>query len=78
MPDERLLSWQPVALAEPLHRLVGRHGKPAICQGWGEEIINQREIAGGGSVLCRACAGQAYYRPAQAAEQPARLCPCEV
>jgi len=62
MPDELLLSWQWVMLAEPLHVILGQHGKPVICEVCREEIINQREVAIEGTTLCRACANSAYYR----------------
>ena len=76
MPDELLLTWQPVALAEPLHALLGQHGRPAVCQACGEEIINQREVDIEGAVLCRACAAPAYYRLSGALEtQPADRAP---
>ena len=34
------------------------------CAACGEEIINEREVYRGGMVLCRGCAGAAYYLPA--------------
>jgi len=61
MPDELLLSWQWVTLAEPLHIIVGQHGKRVICEVCREEIINQREVVIEGTALCSACAGRAYY-----------------
>lgn len=61
MPDELLLSWQWVMLADSLHVILGQHGKPVICEVCREEIINQREVMIEGTALCRSCAGRAYY-----------------
>ena len=61
MPAAELLSIQPVALTIPLSKLLSRHGRKAVCEGCGEEIINEREIIQDGITLCRVCAGQAYY-----------------
>jgi hypothetical protein len=33
----------------------------------GEEIINEREVHRAGDVLCRGCAGEAYYAAASLA-----------
>jgi len=63
MPDEFLFSWQAVALTTPLQTLLSRAGARAVCQVCGEEIINEREVVHGDSVLCRACAGSAYFIP---------------
>jgi len=61
MPDEELLLAQEVCLTTPVSALVGRPGVRVNCAVCGEEIINQREINLGGTTLCRACAGPAYY-----------------
>jgi formylmethanofuran dehydrogenase subunit E len=61
MPDEDLLALAAVALTTPLEQILSRAGKLAVCQACGEEIINEREVVSGGQVLCRACAGAAYY-----------------
>lgn len=61
MPDEELLAVQEVRLTTPVSALVGRPGVRVNCAACGEEIINQREIDLGGTPLCRACAGEAYY-----------------
>ncbi len=61
MPDDLLLSWQWVTLADSLQTILGQHGKRATCEACREEIINQREVMIEGTVLCRACAGRAYY-----------------
>jgi formylmethanofuran dehydrogenase subunit E len=61
MPDDQLLAWQRVELNISIETIVGRAGHPSVCQVCHEEIINQREVVRDGSILCRACAGQAYY-----------------
>lgn len=62
MPDEELLVCQPVTLNTPVSEIVSRAGYRVDCERCGEQIINEREVEAGGQVLCRACAGQAYYR----------------
>jgi formylmethanofuran dehydrogenase subunit E len=63
MPDELLLAEEEVALSQPIELLLSRPSARAVCQVCGEEIINEREIIHEGSVLCRPCAGEGYYRP---------------
>lgn len=61
MPDEELFVIQNVKLAVALEALISRKAARAFCQRCGEEIMNEREVYQDGEVLCRACAGQAYY-----------------
>ncbi len=63
MPDDELLEWNEVSLAMDLELLLGRAGERATCSLCGEEILDQREIRIADQVLCRSCAGDAYYRP---------------
>ena len=63
MPAAMLFSAECVDLITPIERLISRPGRKAICEFCGEEIMNERELLRDGSTLCRACAGQAYYRP---------------
>jgi formylmethanofuran dehydrogenase subunit E len=63
MPDEELLVAQPVALTVSLERLLSKPGYRVNCDVCGEEVINEREILCGDSVLCRACAGDSYCQP---------------
>lgn len=65
MPDVLLLDWQWVELLTPISTLVSQPGLRTACRSCGEEIINEREVIRDGIVLCRACSGQAYYRPAE-------------
>jgi len=62
MPEEELLLAQEVALVFSLEKLLSKAGYRVTCQACGEEIINEREVRQDGLILCRACAGQRYYR----------------
>jgi len=63
MPDEELLAFSSVVLKTPVEKIVSHPENRAICQGCGEEIMNERELNIDGRILCRACAGFAYYTP---------------
>jgi formylmethanofuran dehydrogenase subunit E len=76
MPDDELLSVQAVCLATPVETIVSRAGVRVPCAACGEEIINEREIEVEGTLLCRACAGRAYYRPVTQA-RPMLVTPSE-
>ena len=64
MPAGELLSVTDVQLNRPLAEIVSRPGRRVACARCGEEIINDRQVERGGVTLCRACTGEAYYRPA--------------
>lgn len=61
MPDAELLTFEWVELAKPVAAIVSRAGARAKCDACDEEIINEREVAVAGRMLCRACAGGGYY-----------------
>ncbi len=61
MPEEELFQVQTVELALSLDRLLSRPGQRTRCENCGEEILNERQVLRAGQVLCRACAGNAYY-----------------
>ncbi len=61
MPAEVLLTWRAVRLVTPATSLLSRPGCRAVCDSCGEEVINEREVATVGLVLCRSCAGSRYY-----------------
>ena len=63
MPAESLFSIQWVRLERPIEEIISSPGKKTICDVCGEEIMNEREIIVGDTVFCKACAGQAYYKP---------------
>jgi formylmethanofuran dehydrogenase subunit E len=64
MPEQELLLAQPVTLTVSLEKLISQPGLRVTCEACGEEILNEREVIHEEMVLCRACAGEAYYRPA--------------
>jgi formylmethanofuran dehydrogenase subunit E len=51
-----------VKLTVPVKQIIGQAGKRTECEICGEEIINQREVIREGTVLCKTCAGEAYFR----------------
>lgn len=59
---ELLLDWQRVELTVPVKRIIGQAGKRVVCEGCGEEVINQREVLNEGVVLCKSCTGESYFR----------------
>jgi formylmethanofuran dehydrogenase subunit E len=61
MPTAALLTAQAVQLNTPVAELISKPGHRVICATCGEEILNEREVARDGVLLCRACAGAAYY-----------------
>jgi formylmethanofuran dehydrogenase subunit E len=61
MPDALLFRVQEVRLITPVAAYISRPHVRSLYQDCGEEIINEREVLRGGVVLCRACAGNAYY-----------------
>lgn len=62
LPDAEMFRWRPVELTTPVQTLISRPGVRVSCQQCGEEIINERHLVREDRVLCRACAGDAYYR----------------
>ncbi len=74
MPEAELLEVRPVTLTTPAPEIVSRAGVRVNCALCGEEIINEREIVRDGMILCRACAGPAYYEEVDlVAERPFAL-----
>ena len=62
MPDEELFTVQPIELTVSLKKLLSKPGRKAICAVCGEEIINEREVVQDDRTVCRACAGDGYWR----------------
>lgn len=76
MPDEELLSVQPVQLTLSLEMIISKPGLRVKCSLCGEEISNEREIIQQGIVFCRSCAGERYYQypdTVEMKEKPAEL-----
>jgi len=61
MPDDELFSFLSVHTRTPLGAIISKPGLRSACDNCGEEIVNEREVRQDGKVLCRACAGEAYY-----------------
>ena len=61
MPDDELLTIQPIILTTPVQEIVSRAGVRVNCDACGEEIINEREVILHGRILCRACGWGGYY-----------------
>jgi formylmethanofuran dehydrogenase subunit E len=61
MPDEELLSVQPVRLQVLEEDLPGRPVSRVICAVCGEGINDRREVWRNGQPVCRACAEKPYY-----------------
>ncbi len=61
MPDDELVNIRPVELHPALIDLLSQPGLREVCVRCGEEIINERQILKDGEVLCRSCAGPAYF-----------------
>jgi formylmethanofuran dehydrogenase subunit E len=53
-------------------KLFSTNSARLTCAGCGEEIFNQRNVVREGLVLCRACAGDAYYTSVH--ESPFQAC----
>lgn len=61
MPDEELLVIRPVKLVRPIQEIISHPAARAKCSRCGEEIINEREKAQDGVILCTSCALGGYY-----------------
>lgn len=62
MPDDEMFTASEVQLTTPVEALISRPGIRVNCNVCGEEIMNEREVIHDRSVLCRSCAGAAYYQ----------------
>lgn len=64
MPDEELMAIQEVQLMVSEEDQPGPPHSRVRCHRCGEAINDRREVRNNGHLLCRACAGGAYYNPA--------------
>lgn len=55
------VEMQPVDVEVPVQDRPGRPGIKAVCERCGERIFDGRECVTEGRILCRPCAGAAYY-----------------
>src|SRR6202162_3273740 len=63
--DEDLFTMQWVKVDLPAEEFPGYKGERVTCEACGEGINFRREVRREGKVLCRACAGECYYKPAE-------------
>ena len=64
MADQELFERQWVTVAIGPEDLPGFKAPRVLCAQCGEGVNFRREVARDGQTLCRACAGERYYRPA--------------
>ncbi|MCW5982988.1 MAG: TraR/DksA C4-type zinc finger protein [Bryobacteraceae bacterium] len=62
MPDDELFETQWVEVKLAPEDLPGYKAPRVVCDSCGEGINFRREVTAGGRTLCRACAGESYYR----------------
>ncbi len=62
MRDEDLFDVQAVTVELPPEEFPGYKGERVVCARCGEGINFRREVLRDGEALCRACAGDSYYR----------------
>ena len=63
LPDDTLFSKEWVKVEIQLEDLPGFKGPRVVCAQCGEGINFKGEVVRDGRSLCRACAGERYYRP---------------
>ncbi len=73
MPDDELLTIQPVFLNSSIKEIVSRAGVRVNCETCGEEIINEREVILQGHTFCHACAMGGYYSHQEIYDTPQLL-----
>jgi formylmethanofuran dehydrogenase subunit E len=65
MPDDELFSSQWVRVRIGPEDMPGFKGPKVACDACGEGINFRREVVVDGRTLCRSCAGECYYEPAE-------------
>jgi formylmethanofuran dehydrogenase subunit E len=65
MPDEDLFATEWVKVELTPEEFPGFKGARIVCEVCGEGINFRREIKRDGKILCRGCAGERYYTPAE-------------
>jgi formylmethanofuran dehydrogenase subunit E len=65
MKEDDLFDVQWVTVNLPEEEFPGFKGERIICSGCGEGINFKREVVRDGKTLCRSCAGESYYTPAE-------------
>lgn len=64
LPPKDMFKVQRVKLNLDLQALIGKPGRRVTCCACGEDILNLRETLRDGRILCRSCAGESYWTPA--------------
>jgi formylmethanofuran dehydrogenase subunit E len=62
MPTAELLCGGFVEVTAPLATIVSMPGRRAACAECGEEVMNGRDVITDARTVCRACAGEQYWR----------------
>jgi len=62
LPVEQLFDVQWVKVELAPEDMPGYRGSKVTCEQCGEPVSFHREVRRGGRILCRACAGEAYYQ----------------
>lgn len=62
MPDEELFEWKEVKVEIPEEDMPGRPARRIKCENCGEHVQDNRDVNVEGKMLCKACAGEAYYK----------------
>ncbi len=63
MSEDDLFTKQWVKVELPAEEFPGYKGERIVCAECGEGINFRREVLRDGRLLCRACAGETYYKP---------------
>ncbi|HEY6251040.1 MAG TPA: FmdE family protein [Candidatus Angelobacter sp.] len=63
MDENQLFDTQWVKVDLPAEEFPGYKGERIVCAGCGEGISYRREVMREGKILCRACAGERYWKP---------------
>jgi formylmethanofuran dehydrogenase subunit E len=62
MPDDELFDCKEVSVDIPEEDMPGRPTRRIQCEKCGEHVQDNRDVSADGKVLCKACAGGAYYK----------------
>jgi formylmethanofuran dehydrogenase subunit E len=63
--DDDLFTIQWVKVELPPEEFPGYKGERVVCEICGEGINFRREVRREGTILCRSCAGESYFTPAE-------------
>jgi formylmethanofuran dehydrogenase subunit E len=63
IPEGKLVTLEEVIVTIPENDLPGSPREKTVCDICGERVMDGRQVKKDGQTLCRACAGNAYYRP---------------